>query len=254
MPPQNFLICSVQRSGTHLLCDVLKQTGSAGSPDEFFLVKEGHLWEWMQKFPSREAFLKATLSRNTSANGVFGAVVMWNYFPTMVARFQEMAQFQHLDTAAQVMDAVFSKPRYIWLTRRDHIRQAVSWSIAIQTNVYMIRDGKSKQAQAAPRFDYKEIKKLHATIQQSEAAWEQFFRANDIQPLHLVYEEIVSALPQAAERILTFIGAEITENLPAYHPSYAKQSNDQTQAWANEFNRLENSRNPIPRLWKQLVG
>jgi hypothetical protein len=38
-PAISYIIGSVQRSGTHLLCSILRSTGRAGSPEEHFLSK-----------------------------------------------------------------------------------------------------------------------------------------------------------------------------------------------------------------------
>jgi LPS sulfotransferase NodH len=39
-----YVICAVQRSGSSLLCDALKNTGLAGFPEEYFL-DNGQGWE-----------------------------------------------------------------------------------------------------------------------------------------------------------------------------------------------------------------
>jgi LPS sulfotransferase NodH len=41
----SYVIASIQRSGTHLLCSILRSTGVVGSPDEHFLSKPGETWE-----------------------------------------------------------------------------------------------------------------------------------------------------------------------------------------------------------------
>ena len=35
-PTDTYLICATQRSGSTLLCELLKQTGVAGRPEEYF--------------------------------------------------------------------------------------------------------------------------------------------------------------------------------------------------------------------------
>ncbi|PYL25378.1 MAG: hypothetical protein DMF37_05105, partial [Verrucomicrobia bacterium] len=39
------MLASIPRSGTHLLCSILRNTGVAGSPAEQFLSKPGETWE-----------------------------------------------------------------------------------------------------------------------------------------------------------------------------------------------------------------
>ena len=73
-PAISYIIASTQRSGTHLLCSILRTTGIAGSPDEFFLSKPGETWEKRRGAPSRDGYIERVLQDNTGANGGFGAV------------------------------------------------------------------------------------------------------------------------------------------------------------------------------------
>jgi LPS sulfotransferase NodH len=83
-PAISYVIASIQRSGTHLLCTILRSTGIAGSPDEHFLSKPGETWEKRWGAPSRVAYVQHVLQQNTSANGVFGTVIMWSYLERML--------------------------------------------------------------------------------------------------------------------------------------------------------------------------
>src|SRR5207253_10998694 len=88
---------SVQRSGTHLLCSILRSTGIAASPEEHFLCKPGETWEKRWGAPSRLAYVQNVLRQNTTANGVFGTVVMWSYFARMLLVLQEIPAYKNLD-------------------------------------------------------------------------------------------------------------------------------------------------------------
>ena len=89
-PAISYVIASVQRSGTHLLCSILRSTGIAGSPEEYFLSKPGDTWEKRWGAPSRAAYVQHILQQNTAADGVFGTVVMWSYFERMLQMLQEI--------------------------------------------------------------------------------------------------------------------------------------------------------------------
>lgn len=43
-PHTSYVIYAVQRSGSFLLCEALKNTGMAGNPDEYFLLNS-ECWE-----------------------------------------------------------------------------------------------------------------------------------------------------------------------------------------------------------------
>src|SRR5438093_1396931 len=155
-PAISYIIASVQRSGTHLLCSILRSTGMAGSPEEYFLSKPGETWEKRWGAPSRAAYVQHVLRQNTATNGVFGTVVMWSYFERMLQMLQEIPAYKTLN-GAQLLAAVFRKPKYIWMRRRNHVEQAVSWAMACQTGVWAQKAEEKLQPNAIPRFDFKVI-------------------------------------------------------------------------------------------------
>ena len=93
----SYIIASVQRSGTHLLCTLLRSTGVAGLPAEHFLAKPGETWERRWKSPSRMQYIQRVLKDNTTANGVFGTVVMWSYFDRMLQMLRDIPKYNAPD-------------------------------------------------------------------------------------------------------------------------------------------------------------
>jgi len=79
-PAQSYLICGVQQSGSIQLSDALKSTQIAGVPDEHFLEWEEVGWTQQGRISSRQSFLDLVLKNGCTPNGVFGSLVMWNYF------------------------------------------------------------------------------------------------------------------------------------------------------------------------------
>jgi trehalose 2-sulfotransferase len=137
----SYAICAVQRSGSSLLCEALKNTGLAGIPEEYFLYKEDEgSWEngcWAQHngVTSRRGFINLVLAKATATNGVFGTKLMWNYFPHVIRSLQELPEYQGL-AAAPLLGMLLPNLHYIWLVRADKVRQAVSWAMAAQTDIY----------------------------------------------------------------------------------------------------------------------
>src|SRR5437870_6065789 len=111
-PAISYIVASVQRSGTHLLCSVLRSTGVAGSPDEYFLCKPGQTWEESWGTPLRVAYIERVLQRNTTLGGVFGFVLTWSYFDRVLQMLQEIPAYKNLN-GHQLLAAVFHRPRYM---------------------------------------------------------------------------------------------------------------------------------------------
>jgi len=76
------------------------------------LSKPGETWEKRWGAPSRVAYVHHILQQNTAADGVFGTVVMWNYFERMLQMLQEIPAYKNLN-GAQLLAAVVHEPQHI---------------------------------------------------------------------------------------------------------------------------------------------
>jgi LPS sulfotransferase NodH len=242
MKPQiSYVICAVQRSGSFLLCEALKNTGLAGSPEEYFLNGEG--WEdqsWARQHGvlSRRDYLNLVFEKGTSSNGVFGTKVMWNYFHTMLHSLQELPEYKDLN-APQFMASLFPNVHYIWIIRRDKVRQAVSWARAGQTDVYAWHTGETPVPKREPTFDFEFIDQLYNLILQGEAGWQSFFEACRVQPFRVEYEELVEAYEATALRILDYLNVPYPENLVFGERRLQKQADALNEAWVQKYLQMK---------------
>lgn len=236
-----YIIASVQRSGTHLLCSILRSTGIAGSPDEHFLSKPGETWETRWGTRTRVAFLQHVLRQNTAANGVFGTVVMWNYFERMLQMFQEIPGYEDLN-GASLLSTVFGEPKYIWMRRRNHVEQAVSWAIACQTGVWTQKAEEKSQPRAVGEFDFKVIDEWCNRIAAQDEAWASYFRENQIEPLVLFYEDVVASHCVAAQRVLEFLRLPFPPGMKIPRPPIEKQANRISEEWAASYRKLKGTK------------
>jgi trehalose 2-sulfotransferase len=240
-PSISYLITSVQRSGTHLLCSILRSTGIAGSPEEYFLSKPGETWEKRWGTPSRAAYLEQVLRQNTGTNGVFGTVVMWSYFERMLQMLQEIPGYND-HKGAQLLAAVFSKPKYIWMRRRNHLEQAVSWAIACQTGVWTQKAYEKSQPRAIPKFDFKVIDEWCSRIAAHDEGWANYFRENRIEPLVLFYEDVAASHRAAAGRVLEFLEVPFPSSLEIPPLAVEKQANQISEEWAAAYLKLKKTK------------
>ena len=252
-PVISYIIASVQRSGTHLLCSILRRTGIAGSPDEFFLSKPGETWERRWGAPSRLAYIERVLEQNTTADGVFGTVVMWSYLEQMLQMLQETAQYKNL-TGSHLLAAVFHRPKYIWLRRRDRVGQAVSWAIACQTGVWIQKRGENPRRRGTPRFDFKVIDEWYRRIAAHEAGWARYFRDNEIEPLVFFYEDVVASHRAAAENVLEFLNLPVPPGMEIPTPIVEKRSTQISKEWAASYLKLKREKKgKLTRLFRRMA-
>jgi LPS sulfotransferase NodH len=245
MKPQiSYVICAVQRSGSFLLCEALKNTGLAGFPEEYFLNGEG--WEdgwWARQHGvvSRKDYLKLVFEQGTSPNGVFGTKVMWNYFHTMLKSLQELPEYKGLNSP-QLMAALFPNVHYIWIVRRDKVRQAVSWAKAGQTDVYAWHKGETPVLKRELTFDFGFIDQLYNLILEGEAGWQSFFEACAVQPFQVEYENLAEAYEETALRILEYLKIPYPKNLVFGERRLQKQADALNEVWVQKYIQMKQAK------------
>jgi LPS sulfotransferase NodH len=186
-----------------MLCRALADTGIAGRPEEYFLAEDpAKLPDWrfweeglygaVTGAVDRESYLDAVYGLGSTANGVFGAKLMWNNLPWAVAKFQEMPPFSGLDRG-QVVRAAFPDLRVVHVTRRDRVRQAVSWARMAQDGVWVVSDDEPAppdSGAAAYRFEL--INALEQLIIEGEHGWRDLFAELEVSPLEVLYEDLAT--------------------------------------------------------------
>jgi LPS sulfotransferase NodH len=248
MPPStSYLVCASQRSGTTMLCRALADTGIAGQPDEYFLAVDDRArpeWRGWEHGPfgrahharDRGHYLEIVSDLGSTPNGVFGAKLMWNNLPWATAKFQEMRTFSGLDRAA-VLHAAFPNLHVVHVTRRDRVRQAVSWARMAQDGVWVVSDDEPARPSATPRYDAGLIGDLEALIAESESGWREVFDELGLTPYDVVYEELVAdgGLERAVLGILDHLGLDAGGLTGLPRPRTHRQSDDLNEVWVARY-------------------
>src|SRR5690242_16750524 len=124
-PHTSYLILATPRSGSYLLCEGLIRTRLAGNPTEYFgPVQTEAIMKHLNTSNYKEC-LAWILAQGTTPNGVFGGKVIWNFHAEFVSCLREGLGHQELQ-AHELPPKAFPNLRYIWMTRRDKVRQAIS--------------------------------------------------------------------------------------------------------------------------------
>jgi LPS sulfotransferase NodH len=228
-PPRSYLICGTPRTGSTLLCSLLASTGVLGQPASFF--REPDEAEWAATFGlasaggrvlDYRAFVRAAREAGASENGVFGGRVMWGSLDRLLAGLGRAPG----QTDLAVLEAAFGPLAFVHLRREDIVGQAVSWSRAEQTGYWQQDD----VAVGEPRQDLAQMRRLLATIQEHNAAWEAWFGAQGVAPLVVTYEQLVADRRQVIQRIAAAVGVALPEDWSPDSP-HRKQADDVNRAW-----------------------
>ncbi len=239
-PGKSYMVCTTPRSGGLFLCEALGNTGLAGNPGEF--LYEGWRPEFCKAwgitaFPD---FFRKALEYGSTPNGTFGAKVIngdgiWGRFIDDLRTLPD-AKGKDLPVP-ELLHELFPNLHYIWLTRRNKVRQAVSWCRATQTGVFRMRKGERQEPKNEPVFDFESIDLLLQGIVMREAEWQEYFGQCGISPFVIVYEDFVTAYEETVLSILRFLGIPIPSDLVFKERQMTKQADTLSDDWVREYLR-----------------
>lgn len=248
-PDRAYLVCATPRSGSTLLCRSLAATGVAGRPEEYFerLRHSGLPREPREYFadvedpeilgllpPTRagdpaaadlERELPRFLAEGTTPNGVFGAKMMWGYLDDALRRLGSSAV---APDAPAALEAALGPLRYVYVSRRDKVDQAVSLWRAVQTRAWSAQDG----PEAHPVYDARGVAHLEAQLREEDAAWADWFAAHGIEPFRVCYEDFVATYEATLRGALDFLGIGAAEIPP---PPLERQADERSERWAERY-------------------
>lgn len=187
-----------------------------GNPEEYFndIRKEadGFTERLDLKHLSLSDYIAKIRAENQN-NGIFGLKTHYHQiagFPSLPKRFPEF----------------FPDSKYIWLSRRNLLRQAISYCRALQTSAWTHYIASAVQ----PIYDHEQICTCVIYFAKEIENWERFFASHRITPLHIVYEDLALDYYGTIKRVLDFL--EQTGEIPP--PSLEKQADEITERWVSK--------------------
>ncbi len=134
---------------------------------------------------------------------------------------------------------LFPQCQHLFLTRRNKLRQVISWWKAIQDQRWHLRPGESRDQVNQfyeGKYDFAALQHLLKECHLREAAIQQFFSINGISPFTIVYEDLIRDLPHELGRIHAFLGVKpelAHQATPSFLPTRS-EINDQWEARLRE--------------------
>ncbi len=228
-----------------MLCQTLSDVGTAGHPQEYFLTwpqslpHEDGFWEngrlaHQHGVSSRDEFLSLVYRLGSTPNGVFGAKMLWRYVPLALARFREMPRFAGM-TDAEIFSEAFPGLKVIHLTRRDRLRQAVSWHRAVEDGVWWLYDSAVARPSRQPHYEFDVIARMVDMIAEGERSWRELYATLGVTPLEVVYEDLVTdeGYHAAVQGILGHL--ELDDRVVIPEPRTQRQADDTSDEWVERF-------------------
>jgi len=240
MRPSHYLVCATHRSGSNLLCQALWLSKLAGYPQECFSptrcapIAAEHGIECDPGTHFYE-YVKQLLLRRRTENGVFGAKIMWKHVEWVRERVLADPEYTGpagVDSFA-LLQQLFPGLRFVWMRRRDKVRQAISLWKAKQSKIYnsMQLDEREAVPLEALRFDFEGIDKEVRRFGAEDEAWGGFFAGHGVTPVEVVYEEFVKEYELTVLRVLDALEVAVPEGFSAPRTHYERLSDAVNDEW-----------------------
>ena len=242
---QSYIICTTPRSGSTLLCRMLAETGVAGQPESHFHTPS--LERWLEiyglsetDFDTRHEALRAIFdharSRGSSSNGLFGLRMQRASFEHFIAQVATL--FPQASNDFERIQAAFGPTLFVHLFRSDKLSQAISRYKAEQTGVWHRNSDGSELERLPPKgpaiYDASEIGKHLRELTALDAAWEDWFRAQQIRPMRIKYEDLSGNPQKVVTKLLSALAIDPSRASGITAPT-AKLADKTNADWAARY-------------------
>ncbi|MGN6188135.1 MAG: Stf0 family sulfotransferase [Conexibacter sp.] len=256
-PAFAYLVCATPRSGSTLLCEMLRATGVVGNPLEHFeALRHSGLPRQPREYfdgcadpsvldllapleagiPDREppdAWRARIVHAGQTPNGVWGGKLMRGHVPDLLARARALDGLGGADLAA-VLRVLLGDVRFVLVTRADKVSQAVSLWRAVQTQRWRADTGVPSRPHDAI-YHFGAIDRLVARLEAEERAWRAWFDtmpAGPGRPLELSYETIEADPRAAVAQVLAVCGFA---GVPVGDPPLRHQRDARSRRWVARY-------------------
>ncbi|MEM7655230.1 MAG: Stf0 family sulfotransferase [Bacteroidota bacterium] len=237
---QSYTLWFSQRNGSSVLAQALCDTGIAGLPGEHFLT-DRPLRKHFQ-VASGPALLEAVEAIASTSNGVIAFkqnAISPTFRQNLLAGFEGVPGIHQNLSSLDIWETLFPHHQHIFLTRRNKVRQVVSWWKAIQTQEWHRKTGSQRPYSPDDIRDNYDPDALHHLLKEviaREAALQEMLSSRNRTALSLVYEDFVQDFPATVKRILTHLNLDHhAYDLPK--ASLAPLADELSEEWVARFRK-----------------
>lgn len=236
-PRRSILVCTHPRSGSTFLGEALYFTGALGCPLEYF--HRGFRPFLAERWQAAEihSYIEAVHRFRTDATGLLSVKLFWSDIEEIISELQPSLADElrnipdHPDAMVAstyrriraLLAGIFPNPTFIFLSRQDIIRQAISALVAMQTKCWRSFLGAGEQVPHEDVvYDFDRILSLMALSNHCNSAWSSFLLATGDSFHRIVYEDLVKDYETTWNGLCRYLGYT---GPPPPHPRMRRQSN-----------------------------
>ena len=255
-PDQTYLVCATPRSGSTLLCELLRAGGIAGHPSEHFEVLRAtgaprqprEYFEGVEDFrvldrlaslrppvpgradESAQAWWARIRADGTTPNGVWGGKLMWGHVRDLEERAGALPGLAGADLQ-RILETLLGDVRLVYVTRADKVAQAVSLWRAVQTQSWQSGPHDTTTTDCVA-YVYEGIDHLRRQLEAHDAAWRGWFAAHGREVVEVSYEDLAAEPRATTAAVLAELGLP-ADGVP--EPDMRRQGDARSEAWAERY-------------------
>ncbi len=137
--------------------------------------------------------------------------------------------------------------RWVYLTRADKARQAVSYYRASASQVWFSGDlsGARRGLQLPDVPHFQQIRYLEDVLSNHDSQWQAFFADNGVKPLTIVYEDFVSSFRESIVSVHEHLGVFDLDIRSIKEPRLRRQSDHISEQWLERYLGVRDSLQPF---------
>ncbi|MEM8612588.1 MAG: Stf0 family sulfotransferase [Cyanobacteria bacterium P01_H01_bin.105] len=234
LPTTSIIICSTGRSGSNLLGLTLGSIGYAGKASEFFRPDVLAKSEVGSNASELYAYMTTVYDQGSTPNRVFGVKLHWDHMAD-VLKLVRTDPLRKTQSDIEILSELFPNPKFVFIRRRNLVKQAISMEIGKQTGVYLIRKKRLRNSSAHKEqtlfFKPLNIYRYKQGVQRRNQKWRSFFEKYDLPFFEVVYEDLVKDFDEIMRQVIEFAGVDLPETDIEITKATKKQGNKINERW-----------------------
>lgn len=240
---RTLIICATPRTGSTLLCALLKSAGTAGRPESWYRAedRDDYADDWgVPRDADRRidpaAYLAAAIRAGLGPNGVCGLRIQARSLTGLLAELHSL--FPKAPDDRALLERAFGACHFLYMRRSDDVAQAISRHRAEVSQVWH-HDGRAdpdRVPQPQVRYNADRLDAYRAEAAAGNAQWEAWFTAAAIAPTRLVYETFITDPAAQLRAILTDLNLPPAPDTAITAPN-RRMADATSAAWADRYLR-----------------
>jgi LPS sulfotransferase NodH len=238
-PKISLIICTTPRSGSSFLCEGIELAKIMGNPGEWLHpIALGETRRALDIGPAApmDLVIRGTVERFTASNGVFALKLMWTQLVDVLAGLRNEDPSIVGLSGVELISRYFPDPHFVFLSRRELIAQAISYSRAFLSNRWLDYGQKFESTTPSEHeFNFCLLNDSLRSLRRDNRNWQRFLAAGNRPVLETEYEQILQSYRGVLESIGAFMGINQELSIDPARNRYKKMRDATSDRWAKEY-------------------